>query len=114
MKTLFVSFLFLLSTGLMAQADITDQIVGYIKTANTKELAKLFADNVDLAIESEDVDDIVSRAQAEQIVKKFFDKNAPKNFTIKHSGKSQLGIEYRIGELETSGGNFRVNINLKK
>lgn len=114
MKTIFVSMLLLITTGLKAQTDITDQVVGFIKVGNTKELAKHFADNVDLAIEPDDVDDIVSRAQAEQILKKFFDKNAPKNFTIKHKGTSQLGIEYRIGELETSGGNFRVNINLKK
>jgi len=62
---------------LFAQTDITDQVVGYIKTANVKELAKHFADNIDLAVD--DTDDIVSRAQAEQILKKFFDKNQPKN-----------------------------------
>lgn len=114
MKTIFVSFLLLVATGLNAQADITDQVVSLIKAGNTKELAKHFADNVDLAIEPDNVDDIVSRTQAEQILKKFFDKNAPKNFTIKHKGTSQLGIEYRIGELETANGTFRVNINLKK
>ena len=102
----------LFATSLFAQTDITDQVVGYIKTANVKELAKHFADNIDLAVD--DTDDIVSRAQAEQILKKFFDKNQPKNFAIKHSGVTKLGIEYRIGDLETSGGNFRVSINLKK
>lgn len=112
MRTIFVSFLLLVATGLFAQNDITDQVVGYIKTANVKELSKHFADNIDLAVD--DTDDIVSRAQAEQILKKFFDKNQPKNFTIKHKGTTQLGIEYRIGDLETSGGNFKVNINLKK
>lgn len=112
MRTLFASFLMLFATSLFAQTDITDQVVGYIKTANVKELAKHFADNIDLAVD--DTDDIVSRAQAEQILKKFFDKNQPKNFAIKHSGVTKLGIEYRIGDLETSGGNFRVSINLKK
>ncbi|MBX7093159.1 MAG: DUF4783 domain-containing protein [Flavobacteriales bacterium] len=112
MRTLFVSFLMLIATGLFAQADITDQVAGYIKTANVKELAKHFADNIDLAVE--EVDDIYSRAQAEQILKKFFDKNPPKNFTIAHSGTSKLGIEYRIGDLETANGKFRVHINLKK
>ncbi len=111
MKTTFLAFLMLFTTSVFAQTDITDQVTGHVKTANTKELAKLFLDDIDLAVE--DTDDIVSRAQAEQILKKFFDKNQPKNFSIKHKGKSQVGVDYRIGDLETSGGNYRVTFSLK-
>jgi hypothetical protein len=112
MKTLIISTLFAIAAlAVKAQTDITDQVAGLLKTGNIKELAKHLTDNVDLAVG--DYDDIASKAQSEQILKKFFDKNQPKNFTIKHKGKTSLGVEYRIGELETSGGNFRVTFNLK-
>jgi hypothetical protein len=103
-----------LSVNLFAQTDIKTEVEGFIKAGNAKELAKYFTDNIDLAIDTEDFDDIASKSQAEQILKKFFDKCTVKSFSIKHSGKSQLGIEYHIGELETSCGKQRVTINLKK
>ena len=112
MKTLIISTIFSLAALVTrAQTDITEQVSSFLKTGNVKELAKHFTDNVDLAVG--DYDDIASKAQAEQILKKFFDKNQPKNFTIKHKGKTSLGVEYRIGELETSAGTFRVTFNLK-
>lgn len=112
MKTLFITAVLILATMVTkAQTDITDQVAGFLKTGNVKELAKHFTDNIDLAVG--DYDDIASKAQAEQILKKFFDKNQPKNFTVKHKGKTSLGVEYRIGELETSSGTFRVTFNLK-
>lgn len=114
MKKILVACMLLLSVNLFAQTDITADVEGFIKAGNSKELAKLFTDNIDLAIDHSDYDDIASKSQAEQILKKFFDACAVKSFTIKHSGKSQLGIEYRIGELETACGKHRVTINLKK
>jgi hypothetical protein len=104
--------LLLVSTGIFAQTDPTDQIVAAVKTGNAKEIAKFFADNIDLAVPP-DTDEFFSRSQAEQILKKFFETHAPKNFTITQKGKTQLGIEYRIGTLETANGTFRVNINMR-
>jgi hypothetical protein len=112
MKTSILAFLMLFATGLFAQTDITNDVVGHIKTGNVKELVKHFADNVDLEIEANSVSDIVSRAQAEQILKKFFEEYKPTGFVIKHSGKSKLGVEYRIGELTTVKGTMRITMNL--
>lgn len=114
MKKLLFLTLMMFSVNLFAQTDITSEVEGFIKAGNSKELAKHFTDNIDLAIDQQDFDDIASKSQAEQILKKFFDKCTVKSFSIKHSGKSQLGIEYRIGELETACGKQRVTINLKK
>jgi hypothetical protein len=108
------ALLMFVSMNIFAQTDITTDVEGLIKAGNSKELAKFFTDNIDLAIDHSDYDDIASKSQAEQILKKFFDACTVKSFSIKHSGKSQLGIEYRIGELETSCGKHRVTINLKK
>lgn len=114
MKKILAAFLMFISVNLFAQTDITTDVEGLIKAGNSKELAKYFTDNIDLAIDHSDYDDIASKSQAEQILKKFFDACGVKSFSVKHSGKSQLGIEYRIGELETSCGKHRVTINLKK
>ena len=114
MKTSILGLLLIMSTSLFAQSDITNDVIGHIKTGNSKELVKHFAENVDVAIEPSNVDEIYSRVQAEQILKKFFDEYKPSNCTVKHSGTSQLGIEYRIGELTTAKGNFRISFNLKK
>jgi hypothetical protein len=114
MKKILTALLMFISLNIFAQADITTDVEGLIKAGNSKDLAKYFTDNIDLAIDHSDYDDIASKSQAEQILKKFFDACTVKSFSIKHTGKSQLGIEYRIGELETSCGKHRVTINLKK
>ena len=114
MKKILTAFLMFISMNLFAQTDITNDVQGLIKAGNSKDLAKYFTDNIDLAIDHSDYDDIASKSQAEQILKKFFDACAVKSFSVKHTGKSQLGIEYRIGELESACGKHRVTINLKK
>ncbi len=114
MNKILTAFLMFISMNLFAQTDITNDVQGLIKAGNSKDLAKYFTDNIDLAIDHSDYDDIASKSQAEQILKKFFDACAVKSFSVKHTGKSQLGIEYRIGELESACGKHRVTINLKK
>lgn len=54
-----------------------------------------------------------SKDQAQQIIKDFFGKNTVKGFDVKHKGSSPNG-QYAIGTLATSGGNYRVNIFMKK
>jgi len=113
MKKLITLALMILWAGLaFSQDPTTDKAVKAFQTGNSKELASLFADNLDVVIE--DVNDIYSREQAEQIVKKFFEKNAAKSFKINASGTTPLGLIYRIGELETANGKFKVEFKLKK
>lgn len=112
MKTL-VTLALVLWTGIaFSQDPTTDKAVKAFQTGNSKELATLFADNLDLVIE--DDNDIRSKDQAEQIVKKFFEKCQPKGFKINNSGTTPLGLVYRIGELETATGKYKVDIKLKK
>ncbi|MCH5600670.1 DUF4783 domain-containing protein [Niabella ginsengisoli] len=53
------------------------------------------------------------KAEALTAIKSFFAKNAVKGFDVKHKGNSPNG-QYAIGTLSTAGGNFRVNIFMKK
>lgn len=112
MKKLITIAMILWAGVALSQDPTTDKAVKALQTGSSKELASLFADNLDLVIE--DDNDIRSKDQAEQIVKKFFEKNAAKSFKITNSGTSALGLIYRIGELETANGKYKVDFKLKK
>jgi len=90
--------------------DLPDGIVNSLKTGNAKELAKHFNANIDLTLI--DKQEIYSKTQAELILKEFFSKNVPSNFTIIHQGEKE-GSKYVIGNLTTSKGTFRVSLFLK-
>jgi len=111
MKNLLLICMFFLTGSLMAQ-DPTSNAYKLIQAGNARDLSALFTDNLDLVVD--DYDDIASKSQAEGILKKFFEKNPPKLYKTIQEGVTQLGIQYRIGELETANGKFKVTFNLKK
>lgn len=102
----------LLAFGLHAQDDVKEKVVQAMRTGNSKDLAAHFIPNIDLTIK--DASDVYSRAQAEQIVRKFFNDNPPVDLVIEHNGVSKLGDKYFIGILRTTTGYFRVTFFLKK
>lgn len=113
MKKFFtISLLLIFVSPLFAGNNITEDVAAAIRTGNAKELSKHFKENIDLAIGEKE--EVYSSAQAELILKDFFTKNVPKTFTIIHQGMSKLGLQYVIGNLVTSNGNFRVSFYIKK
>lgn len=107
-----IAFILFCSFG-FSQTDITDQVKGHISTGNAKGLSAYFTGNIDLGVE--DNEDVYSRTQAEMILKNFFAKNVPSNFTIIHKGSSTMKVAYRIGTLKTKNGKeFRVTFNMKE
>lgn len=102
----------LLSFGLAAQDVVKDQVVLAMKTGNSKDLAAHFIANIDLTVK--ETADVYSKAQAEQILRKFFNDNPPVDLVIEHSGVSKFGDKYFIGILRTRTGYFRVTFFLKK
>ena len=111
MKTLLTIVLFLGVTPFGFTQDIKQNITDAFKSGNSKEISEFFTSSIDLAVN--DNDDVYSKAQAEQILKKFFSEHKPSSFKIMHEGESRNGIKYFIGELETANGKFRVTINMK-
>ena len=78
-----------------------------LKTGDVETFSNWFSDNLDIDIL--DVSNIYSKNQAKQILKKFFDKYTPKNFTFLHqSGNGR--VYYGIGRLVAGGESFRVTI----
>ena len=105
---IFLGVLFF-SNQLMAQ--VPDEIIQSFKSGDAKTLSTYFNQNVELVVLEND--NAYSKAQAQQIVNKFFISNPPESFSIIHQ-TSKEGVQYVIGNLVTSNGNFRIYFLLKK
>lgn len=112
MRTLIATVTFLMANMIMAQSNGAGQIGQLLGAGNAKELSAHFTSNVDLTVLS--TDDVYSRAQAEQILRKFFQENPPSAFKKEHDGKTKAGDSYVIGTLVTSNGSFRTTYFLKQ
>jgi hypothetical protein len=109
--TLFVITLCLpVLLGSTAPGDIPQAMLDALKTGNSAQLSRYFNASIELAIPGKE--DIYSNKQAELIVKDFFAKHVPSNFTVLHKGGKE-GSQYAIGNLTTSTGNFRVTLLIK-
>jgi hypothetical protein len=112
MRTLVLLVSMVLAIGLFAQDDVKSKVVQAMRTGNSKELAVHFIPNIDLTVK--ETADVYSKAQAEQIIRKFFNDNPPVDMVIEHTGVSKVGDKYYIGILRTNTGYFRVTFFLKK
>jgi len=94
-----------------AKADIVDDLAGYLKSSNTREISKHFASTVELIILSEE--DVYSKVQAEIILKDFLNKHKPVDARIVHRLDSNPSYRFTVIELDTDKGTFRTSISLK-
>ena len=105
-------FLFLLvhfpSTNAQ-QADIVEELAANFRLGNAKEIAKNFSTSIDLIIL--DQEDVYSKAQAEQILKDFFQKNPPTKVTILHQ-LNNTPFRLAVFSMQTKQGKFRVTISM--
>ena len=106
-----IVFTTLLATNSIAQDADFDLLSKIIKTGNAKDLVKQFSKNVELNINGKEA--TYSQSQAEAVLKDFFSKSSPEEFTINHKGASKGGLPYAIGEYKNSIGDYRVWIRLK-
>ena len=106
--TFFIGVLFF-SNHAMAQ--VPDEIIQSLKSGDSKTLSAYFNQNVELVVLEND--NVYSKAQAQQIVNKFFSSNPPESFSVIHQGGKE-GAQYVIGNLVTGKGSYRVYFLLKK
>jgi Domain of unknown function (DUF4783) len=112
MKTAFF-FLLLLWCGVgVAQSDITPSISGALASGDVAQLSSFFMSPIDITVL--DTDGSMSREEARDVCAQFFAQATVKSFTIKHQGTSKLDDQYRIGELITSKGVYRVTFFIRK
>lgn len=114
MKTSSKIFGFILVIPFIAftAGDFLDQVAAYVKTGNSKEIAKYFDSNVAITIAGKEGN--YSKNQAEIVLKDFFAKNSVKSFSLIHKGTSNEGSKYGIGSLCTAGGTYRTYIYVKQ
>ncbi len=112
MKAIIVAFFILLSPALFAQADITPQVTEALKKGDANALSAFFMSTVELEITGEE--GTYSASTAKTMLTKFFTEKQVKGFTVKHQGNSKLDDQYRIGELTTTKGVFRLTFFMKK
>ncbi len=113
MKALFTSLLLgtvLLLSSFDTQSAI-DGVINALRSGNSGQLSGYFDDNVELTLP--DKSDSYSKAQAQLIVKDFFNNNGVKGFEVKHKGDNPSGGHWCIGTLQTNSGNFRTNVFMK-
>lgn len=111
-RLLLLAFLLVSFHAVRAQDAEKDRVVDALRMGDAKELSSLFISSIDLTVK--DASDVYSKAQAEQILRKFFNENPPVDLVIEHSGVSKSGDKYFIGILRTRTGYFRTTFFLKK
>jgi hypothetical protein len=105
----------LLVTGLTSAAylDIYSDISDAIRSGDARAVARYFGSTVDLTILNQE--EVYSKAQAEQVLRDFFQKNTPRSFTLIHKGVSKEGAKYAIGNMVSSQGiQFRAYFFVKQ
>lgn len=104
-------FLIFLTTAASTSDEILEGISLAFRAGNAVELAKYFNASIELVILEEE--DVYSKSQAEQIIRKFFTEHKPSVFKIIFKGGKETS-SYAIGTLTTSNGIFRVYLLIKK
>lgn len=106
------SFIFLLLLlPYASSADVIDNVANLLKAGNTRELSKLFTNNVEITIMEEE--NVYSQSQATVILDKFFAKNKPQGIKLLHKVNSGGNYHFGVYILSTDKGEFRVAITLK-
>lgn len=112
MKYLFSFILLAVSALSFAQTDITPQVSAALKKGDASALAAQMMPQVELTLNGQDK--TVPKGEAQKMLSSFFAEKVPNNFAVKHQGTSKLDDQYRIGDLSTSKGKFRVTFFMKK
>ena len=104
--------LFLFLIPFISKADVFDDVVLTIKSNKSDLVSKFLNANVEITLL--ETESLCSKAQAEQMLKKFFDTYPSKIINIKHRGASAQGAKYAIATYETESGlKLRLYIFMK-
>lgn len=111
---LFLAFFLSWTIGVsVSSTDIGSEIAAAIRTANARQLAGWFNNNVDLTVLGKE--EMYSKAQAEQVLRDFFIKHPPKSFILKHKSTNPTAAQYGIGSyISTGNSRFRIYFLIKK
>ncbi|MET6999605.1 DUF4783 domain-containing protein [Chitinophaga defluvii] len=89
-----------------------EDVISAIKQGDVSGLSRYLDNTVEINIGGKS--NSYSKAQAEIILKDFFSKNQVKSFEMIHNGEGGGGSRFGIGNMATSGGNYRTSFFLQK
>jgi len=89
---------------------VIKKVTAALQVGNSEELTKYFTNTIELEIMGEE--NFYSVAQAEILLKKFFEKSKPTSFKINHQGIKDVS-SFAIGTLTVKTGNLRVSFFMK-
>jgi len=118
-RRILVAFSLLLATALfttvpaMAQGgDAMGSVKYAMKAGSARDLARNFSNVVEITLDGGDATNY-SSTQAEFVMKNFFSKNTPLDFSVNHDGTSEKGQLYAIGTYTSKAGTYTVLIRMK-
>ncbi|HYC30257.1 MAG TPA: DUF4783 domain-containing protein [Chitinophagaceae bacterium] len=88
-----------------------DEVVSAIRAGNSTELSKYFDSRVDIALP--DKSDTYSKAQAEMIIRDFFNSKGVTGFELKHKGENG-GAQFCVGILKTRNADYRTHLFMRQ
>lgn len=92
--------------------DITGNVAKAIEGGQAAKLKQYIGDSVDLLVK--DKEGSYNADQAYGLLNDFFTSHSVVSFKIMHKGTSKLNDEYRIGDLVTKQGTYRVTFFIHK
>jgi hypothetical protein len=90
--------------------EVPEGLKASFKSGNAKEIIGYCNNSIELEVLGNET--VCSKAQAEQIIKSFFEQHPVINFSILFEGGKESS-QYAIGKLVTSKGTFRINLLFK-
>ncbi|NDK54925.1 DUF4783 domain-containing protein [Pontibacter fetidus] len=109
---LLVGVVFMSAGQAVAQGGVMDGVKSAMKAGSSKDLSRNFSSVVELTLSGKDATSY-SNTQAEFVMKNFFSKNAPVDFTYSHQGSSDKGQQYAIGTYTSKAGSYTVLVRMK-
>jgi hypothetical protein len=110
-KVLLIGLLFIISIHARAQT-IFAPMKDAVKAGDAGELVKYFNTSIDLNLEGEV--NTYSKAQAEFVLRDFFKKHAPGDFSIVHTGSSKGGLQFAIGKYQSGADSYNVLMRVRE
>lgn len=110
-RVLFIGFLFAISLHAGAQS-IFAPMKDAVKAGDAGELVKYFNTSIDLNLEGEV--NTYSKAQAEFVLRDFFKKHSPNDFSIVHTGSSKGGLQFAIGKYQSGADSYNVLMRVRE
>jgi len=117
-RYILVVFLLVLATAFFttvpaaAQGEEMGNVKYAMKAGSAKDLARNFSNVVEITLDGGEATNY-SNTQAEFVMKNFFSKNTPVDFSVNHDGTSEKGQLYAIGTYTSKGSSYTVLIRMK-